>query len=727
MPSLSAMWLYRTLRALALAASLLVLTPVLCAAPALRGVSLRCASSPRLPVGEWVCLQYTLENPDDQVAAVRLSLRAADRGRGVFGKTVVVGPHSQLSGREMVVAEGAASYVLSLFVGTDRIHHEEVLVTNAEATTQADLMILNDDPAFNVAGTFSEPALLRERVGLTSATARSLPEHWVAYGHTRLVVIASPRYRDLSAAQFNALVAYVERGGTALFANPDGTLAAAATPWAALLPVVPLRVRLTEALPELDAWGAALVDSMPAAQRPVRRPLAERDGFALLESTERGEGLTILRSGTMPLIRWRRCGLGRVGMVAVDPMHPRLAACGALVPLWNHILELAQPVAAIGNPENSSILPTVLAHLTGYRIPSADAVGALLYGYVAVLLVLLVGGATYRRNVLAWLAAATLGVLFTAGIFVWTFRQHAEHPVARAAIFDQCLGGGDYSTGQAVVSLFTKRDLRPTIRALAPSTTLRSLPSPARGRVREPLEAPLIVQREADLAGLPAITVPALKPRELVAQYERPLPAVEPLTVTLGQTGAVVREGTLPARLGTRHARAFLLLAGGLVPLRRDGLQLVELETGRRLLDTDPFLTDLARYLSEGSLPRPAVLVLQPWDDIGGKALPLDVPEFVQDGCRMALLPVALECGAGRIAIPPEWVRLQLLRTPVPLWLRATMADQDPTQGIWCRCGCVPRWRTRTRRRARCCAAARLSRCSTWSCLPSWPTCVSMR
>jgi hypothetical protein len=578
----------------------------------------------------------------------------------------------------MVVADNSAAYVLSVFLGAERLQREEILVSSTDMPAQASLMILNDDPEYGGAGELTKSGLLRDAVELVAAHASTLPEHWVGYGHTRLVVIVCPRYRDLSAAQFGALAAYVQRGGTALFAHPAGTLAAAATPWAALLPVLPLRVRLTEAVPELDAWGAAAAESLPAEQRARRRPLADREGIALLESAEQGEGLTTLRSGAMPLIRWRRCGLGRVGVVAVDPVGRRVLESGALVPLWNHILGQAQPVSAMGNLENSCILPTVLSHLTGFSIPSADAVGGLLLGYVACLLAVLAGGVALRRHRLSWAVAATVGLTLTAAIFAWAFRQNATRPPANAAILDLRTHGGDRSTGQAVVSLFSKRDLRPAIQATEAVTVLRPLPSPARGQGREPLEAPLIVQREADLAGLSSITVQALKPRELAAEYERlPLP-VEALTVTLGQAGAVVSGGVLPAALDSRQARAFLLLAGGLVPLRRDGARLVELVGGGRLLETDPFLTDLARYLAEGALPRPAVVVLQPWSEARREALPLAVPGFTQDGYRVSLLPVAFECSGGRVTLTPEWLRVESPRVPA----RQAMLQDETTRSL---------------------------------------------
>lgn len=652
---------------------LVALSP-LAAAPTVKSATLRFGGSPRLPVAEWTYLYYWLENPDASAVTVRLSLRASEHGRAVFEKSLTLAPGTTLHGREPVTADASSLYVLSLFRGTERLERVDVPVSSTDQPLAASLLFLNDAPEFSGTGDLVK-AGLRDPVTVASVSARQAPHHWAAYGHTRLVVVVNPHYRDLTAAQFEALTVYVQRGGNVLFSHPDGTLAAAGTPWAALLPVVPLRVRRVEALPELDAWGAAWAQALSPALHPPRVPLVDRDGLALLESAEQGEGLTTLRCGTYPLVRWRRCGLGRVGIVATEPCDRRLLASGALAPLWNHFLTYAPPVFSLGNLENSHILPTVLAHLTGFRIPSARAVGWVLYGYVLLLAGLLLCGLLWRRQAVAWIVAAVVGLAVTTAIFAWALHQNAARPGAGVAVLDLRASTAERTSGNAVISLFTKKDLRPEVRAGDGATLLRPLPSPARGKRREPLDAPLIVDRQGDHAGLDGITVQALKPREFGALYSQPPISPSPITVSLGEGPAEIGTAVLPAVLANGRCRSFLLLPNALVPVSREAGRLTGIEYSPRLLETDPFLGDLARYLVDGAFPRPAVVVLAPVDRSGsGQAVKL--PGFAAGGYTVHLLPATLEGAPGRIRLAPEFLRLQ----PAGVAARSILRD-DPTRG----------------------------------------------
>jgi len=632
--------------------------PALVAAPLVRSAALRFGASPRLPAGEWVYLDYVLDNPDPQEVTVRISLRAAEHSHSVYEKTVTLAPCCTLGGREPVVADPSEEYVLSLFLGDERIQRETAVVSSAEAITNPTLMFLNDSPDFAAAGEFLNPSLLREAVSCTSVSARLAPSHWSAYGHVRVVVVALPRYRDLSAVQFAALANYVEHGGAVLFACPEGTLAAASTPWAALLPVVPLRVRRTEALSELDAWGEEMAAVRPASDGKARVPLMDRDGFPILESSPCGDGVTVLASDAGPLIRWRRCGLGRVGVVATDPCDDRISRSAVFVPFWNHVLCYTQPVFALRNLENSQTLPTVLSHLTGFTIPGVGAVGGVLYGYVACLLAVLVGGFLWRRHVASWLVAAGLGLLLTGLIFAWASRQNASRSGSRAALLDLRLCGDRRTSGHTIVSLFSTRDLRPDITAVSGACRLRPLPSPARGKRREPLDAPLIVRRQGDLSGLSAIAVQALKPREFAVEYDGPLQDVVPAQLTLGERGPAL---TAPSQVPP-GAAAFLLTGDDLIPLDQESLRGGPLGGGGSLLAADPFITDLRHYLTRGAFPRPSLVTVQRWREAVRPRLAVLTPGFVEDGYAVCWMPVATAVSPGPVHISPEMLRLETAR-----------------------------------------------------------------
>ncbi len=666
-------------RALWVAAALAVL-PCSSGAPVVRSAMLRFGGSPRLPTGNWVYLNYEVANPDPTPVEVRLSLRAAERGRSVYEKTVFVEAGSVLRGREPVTADASEEYVLSLFVGDERIQRETAVVNTVDPTGCAVLLVLNDDPEFVLGADLGKLPSVREPVVSCSVKAKDSPTHWTGYGQVRAVVIGRPAYADLSAVQFGALAGYVEHGGSVLFASPEGTLEAAGTPWAALLPVVPLRVRLAEELPEFDAWAAEAGPGPGGGVEAPRRPLADRDGFPVLESTPCGEGLTVLGSAFGPLIRWRRWGLGRVGVAATDPRHERISESGLFVPFWNHVLCYTQPVFALGNIENSHALPTVLGHLTGFRIPRAGVIGAVLAGYLVCLSGILAGGFLRRRHQASWALAGAMGVLLTGVLLVWAYHQNPSRAANRAAILNLEFWGERRSLGHAVVSLFSSRDLRLLVTSVSSTCQMRSLPSPARGKRREPLDAPLVVDRKGDLACLPSIAVQALRPREFGAEYELLPRTLQPLRLTLNEHGVGFAPGQgAGAAAISPSARLFLLVGEDLAPIDRDRLQGGPLESRPSLVQGDPFLEDLRRYLTQAALPRPALVAVQRWEDAPGGALPVRIPGFSPDGYTVRCHPVALAVAPGPVRVPPELLRLESARLGGRLLARLVESVESTT------------------------------------------------
>ncbi|NLF18609.1 MAG: hypothetical protein GX595_15360, partial [Lentisphaerae bacterium] len=268
----------------------------LAAGPRLAAASLRFGGSPRLPVAEWASLNYRLENPDGRTVTVRLSVRATAHARAVFEREVVLPPRTVLSGQELITADASEEYIVSLFEGTQRLERTQLPVRAMDQPQAAAVVVLNDGAETSNASALARLAGLDTSVNVTTMSARQAPHHWAVYGHTRLVLVLQPNYRELTSAQFEAVNQHVQRGGTVLFGEPHGTLEAADTPWSGLLPVLPSGVRRVEAVPALDDWGARWWSALPAAQRAgPRQTLADRDGISCLESSERGDGLTVLR------------------------------------------------------------------------------------------------------------------------------------------------------------------------------------------------------------------------------------------------------------------------------------------------------------------------------------------------------------------------------------------------------------------------------------------------
>ena len=624
----------------------------------LRGVMLRFGGTPRLTASDWATMNYVLENSADTRAEVLLSLQASSRNRAVFEKVVTIGPRARLSGRELITAAASENYVLSLFVDGRRTLRTDVPTRFVDPHQHCEFTVLNDDGEYTGLSGRMGKFSLRHAVQTTTLNARRAPTHWAGYGHTRVLLVANPDYRSLTAAQYTAILEFVQRGGTLLFAHPGGALRAAETPLRELLPVVPLRVRLIEELPPLDRWGEQWWAANPRGKSGKRSPLRDPDGIEFLESCPRGAGVTTLSLGEFPLIRWARRGLGVVGMIAIDPTQDVVRGTGVTVPLWNHVLVWSQAPFSLRNYANSQVLPDVMSRLTGFRIMSVKKVGGILLFHVLMLSVVLLGGTALRRHVTAWLLAALSGVVMTVILFLTAFHQNATRAARSATIVDLRMVSGKRTTGQAIFSLFSKSDQRPTVTDTLPDGLFRALPSAARGKRREPLEPPLIVHRERGRVTLRNLHVKALKPRSFVALHtDPPVKSVAPVELTFG-SGVPRLRGEIPAELSTAGTRVLLLGGHTVQEVRRDSSGLTLVRDGGSWMRTDPFLGVFSSYLLQGEFPCPSLVLLRPWAG-SGRSLAAAPGGYERRGYSVEFLPVATEVKAGEVRIPSEFLFLR--------------------------------------------------------------------
>jgi hypothetical protein len=458
----------------ALAFFLLAAVPAAWARPEVQSVFLSFGRSRAVTAHSWGVLSYRLLNPDPTATTVRLRLLPEQGAATVFEFEVAIGPGRFLEGREMVTVATSDKYRLEVYQGETRIASESVLASYADPLHQCQIFFLDDDPEFAGAGELARLTELPERVRQTKVGAARAPGHWAGYDHSRIVAVGTPDFRQFDSSRYAALIEYVNRGGTLVFLAPAGTLAAAETPLADLLPVTPLHVRLVEELPELDAWAAP--DRAPGAPA-----FASPDGIPFLASVPRGAGVTTLAHGDYPVIRWRSVGLGRVGVVAVSPGSDLARDSGCFLAVWNHLLAWGQSPYSLSYRENNTLVPALMAQLTGHRIPAAGTIALLLFGYALLIAALLVFGYARRRHTAVWTAAAVLGLLATAGIFLAAHHQHRGRPRHGATVLAFATTGEDRAALQAVVGLQCRGDSRPTLAARAPDPLSRNLPTVTRG------------------------------------------------------------------------------------------------------------------------------------------------------------------------------------------------------------------------------------------------------
>lgn len=633
------------------------------AKPRVASATVRLGRSPRVLADGWATLHYRIENPDDTPAECRLTLESDRGGTAVFEKTISIGPKSFLRGRELVIGARGDEYRVSLSQG-DRVVHRDTALVRADSSTKARLFVLNDSADFVGVSTLARTRALIKQATHTSLPAREAPCHWLAYDTAQAVVVGIPEFSEMSSLQFEALRNYVARGGNLVFVDPQGTLAAAGTPLRDLLPVTPLRVRQVEDCPALDAWGehqAALITSADEKLDGPRPVLADEEGLPFLESVPRTGAITSLRSSEFPIISWRRFGIGRVGVIAMNPCTDLMWSSRCAFAVWNHILSWTHPAFSLSDPRNGRALPEIISLLTGFKIPKVGVIKWILLGYLAGILAALTIGFRTGRNTTAWLVAAVIGTATTAGIFLYAFQRNADRPARSATILNLRTSTAEQRSGCAAISLLSKSDCRPTITATHHESAFRVLPKPSTfGKYRRTAMAPkLRVHRVNSLPSTPRINIQALKPRTFATSYNAPVAQVpKPVQVTLTANGPDLQGWECPPWAKTRDTEAFALLPSGCARITINGNRLSHLNLGQDRVDLNLVNAEFRTYFASGLLPWPGIALLTPWNDAQHE-LPVELKDFSRRGYVVDFLPMSIRVERGPFVIPPQMIAVR--------------------------------------------------------------------
>jgi len=637
------------------------------AAPEIAGALVRFGRSPSVVSHSWAYLMYHIRNPDPKHVKIRLSLRPDHGGVAIFEKEIELGPNAYLRGRELITPARCETYQLNIYQGKIRVAHDKIFARYSQVQYRDRLFVVNDSEDWHGTGGLVKRKGLVAKVEVTTLPARDLPHHWLGYGESRAVLAAAPDFDDMTAMQYTALVDFVQRGGTLIFLYPEGVLAAADTPLRELLPVTPLRVRLIEELPALDEWGRAYHaetqgrKGKEAKAATPRATLADPEGIAFLESVPAGDGVTTLSHSEFPVCRWGRRGLGTVGVFAVDPGTKLIRDSACYVPIWNHLLTWARSPFVLCHPRNAETLPRLLALLTGFEIPDASLVQGLLVGYLSVLGLVLGAGFVLRKHTAAWIAATALGVVMTVGIFKVAAARNAKHAAQSVSIVDLAASTNRHLSGHTVMSMFSKKDCRPTLAESNPENCLRVLPPLSRLRGGQvTMASPLVVRRVGGVVTAPYVNIQALKPRIFSAVYNLPPTSVGTLPRLLfGDHPPRLTPWPLPDWAGKRGVRAYALYRNGFLRLNVKGGKCVGVDTASGMLRLDTLSSEFEEFFASRLLPDPCLILLRPWTEKTGR-LSLDLGDFEQRGYAVDLIPLVSEVpAAGRVMIPPELIEVR--------------------------------------------------------------------
>ena len=664
-----------------------------------KGGSIRYNNSARIPYHSWATVSYTVSNPGGKDADVLIRVTPmGQRNVTIYETALTVGAGLQYAFHNPITIGTVDSYAVDMFLDRNLVTDQNARLTVIRLANLTDhfIIFINDDTDLTY-GLFSK----NENLDATYVNALNAVDkaatHFASYDNAHIVVLYRPNFNRMTTRQYTALLDYVARGGTLIFGDPGGALAAWDTPLRKCMPITPLRVRQLERLDALTSLGG--------------KPAFWPEGIQFLESLPRGDGLTTLTHEDFPLVRWGRFGLGKVGFCAVNPSAELFRKENNNLNFdvyWRHLLSFGGHLSYASSTRDPG-LTEALDKLTGIEIPAVSLIRDLLLVYLALILVFVSGGYVLRRNLEAWIALAVVAVLAALGVFSYArYRQRDLSPKTATVLEFRNLGVEEQSAEQ-LVSLTLKSDR--TLDLVNPDVDLlvRSLPPPRQKRSanaggapnyaqmrstkkkdkdagatgpeakgpmfgeaqhgeEEELRDPLKIFVENGRSSLRNLNLRDGKPQFYSSLYVAHGETIaSPPEVRWTEAGPEIKPWPLPA--GAQPEFAALVCEAGYIPLQLAGGK-VSLTAGYRDEFKQPSAeyVALSAYLSRNPAPAPAVVLFSRLSRdnsgyLGRQFGGTKESPFKVVGREIQLVPLIEALDADRITVPFERIRVAAQKT----------------------------------------------------------------
>jgi hypothetical protein len=496
-----------------------------------------------------------------------------------------------------------------------------------------------------------------------------------------MVILFQPDYQTMTTRQMDALVHYLSRGGTLVFADPIGIEATMNTPLRKLLPVSPLRVRKLDVLNAMTDLGGTR--------------LTWEDGADFLEASPRGDGVTTLYEREFPIVRWRKYGLGTVGACMINPSLSEFKQSPNFDIMWKHLLHEGGQ-QSYASSQASLDVTNALDAMTGLEIPRPDQIRKLVIVYLVIILAFISVGILSRKRVFAWVTLAAAAGVSTIALFIYAERRSTHDSPRLATLIEFVATGTEEASGEQLASLYSKGELTTDIVGRDVDTRLRSvippqLPTEQRLRpVREATPAPNektkkdskkkasnvpdskdFVDRGRDqivrdpvkvdmvdgVSRLPSMHLRAKASRFYSALYmDRRTPPESIPAVQWTAAGPAIAPWAPPADLVFTDA-AFMCEYGSYPMLQKDGkLQLTPGKGGAQIRAKSRETAALQRFLETTAAPAPMIVFFADVREDPAASVPAD---FKVLGKRAIFFPVQQDLGGESMLVPH--VRMRLL------------------------------------------------------------------
>ncbi len=603
----------------------------------------------RTIANSWGVFECLIENPDPRPRKVMIRLRGADGYSAMMNSNSLeteVPAGTSLLFRAPVFLDNSEKYAFDVFEdGIRRPNSFDYSCSVKLLSARQELVgILGDNE--NTLGGFNDHPQFSQTLFPVAFRANSVPDNRNVFQSLRALIVCCPDFRSYTSAQFSAILEYVVNGGTLVFADPEGTLAAAGTPLNVLLPVQPLRVRKISSL----AGAETLFSGIRINGLRGREIL-----FA--DSTEAGKpGVTFARHEGFPLYREMSYGLGTVRFLAISPDRSNLPDDRVLSERLLSLICLSN-----GSSPVYSAFSEPLDKLTGFSVPRVSVVRNLILAYLAVLILVIIAGIRLGRPGTAWFIATLLALATTALIlyYVWISIGGRGSLAAMVRVENRMSPG----SSESFVSLYASNAQKTSVLSANPRNIFSAIP---RGNFTSfnqaaPPKTEFSVVSPLDLRVLPSgsmsineLNIASRSSRQFMKSdspdgLSAALPAgyVQP-RLAVCQNGIELLPWTAPE--GMEIESAFILFPGAsrLLDVSSSGRCTLASSVG---VMTDPLLESI-RNAMEKSYPKnnPALVLVSPLDKSG---LVLE-KSFAMQGKRLALIPVRVVCSEQKITLSNE-------------------------------------------------------------------------
>ena len=501
--------------------------------------------------------------------------------------------------------------------------------------------VLNDggDPP----GGFKQNRFLHRSLVPASFHAGSLPDHSQYYQLLHALIVCSPDFSRYTSEQYTAILEYVANGGLLVFCDPEGALAAASTPLAELLPVIPLGIRKIP-VPDQLAGGKPRKETNPPEIKFLDSiPKNDRKGTAVFSLSD------------FPVLYECRYGLGTVRFLAFAPVQENFPPRSVMSDLFTAWLlngpEPQQSFYAFREP---------LDQLTGFPVPETSSVRNLLILYFAVLLAILFIGFRWKYHGGAWLACTLTALVLTGALLLAVNRTLGKRGAMAAVL--RIVNAQIPGTGSCCVSLYAPAAMETTVRGNGPGSLFEALPIRSGLGVYASFQnlnsAPFDLRSISGGAmEIRNINLAARTSRQIL---EHPASAAPPDTKAdwtppkffLNAEGLRMEPWKIPDP--ARAEAAFVLFPNGSKPaeLKPDGTCVMK---NRDSAIADPLLENLRRAMERSYAKKhPAVVIVS-----GEKNHHAGLDEkFSQQGKTLTVYPADLTAESKSVLIPSELLAL---------------------------------------------------------------------